>query len=115
LLQKCITIDKRFREKNFPANSESLVGFGPKTTKDDGEIEELTAKEWRITSEYYNSRDEAEAGPYPFCTGGMKSQEIQQGGVGTFYFLSGLSSVCSKPELLERIFVKREISKYAIY
>ena len=61
------------------------------------------------------SDDQGDAKPYPFSTGAMKTRDIGQGAIGDCYFMSGLSSVCSKPDLVERVFVKREISKYAIY
>ena len=98
LVQKCIGKEKRFRDKKFPANSDSLVGFGPTKNTGAEEIPELMAKEWRTTGEYQKMRDEGDAEPYPFCTDGMKSNEIKQGGCGTCYFLSSLSSVCPKLE-----------------
>ena len=115
LLKKCNGKEKRFRDKKFPANSDSLVGFGPNKDTDAGELEIFMAKEWSTTGEYQKMWDEGDPEPYPFCTGGFQPQDIKQEGTRDCYFIAAVSSVCRIPELTERIFVKHEISRYAIY
>ena len=68
------------------------------------------------TAEFQESVHQGDAKPYPFSTGAIKTRDIKMGyDIGDCYFLSGLSSMCGIPELVERVFVTREISKYAIY
>ena len=120
LLQKCIAKDKPLSDKKFPANSESMLGFGPKADTADGMVESFTGIEWMTSGGLQKSNqlklDDEELGkPNPFCTGGIKTGDIRQGGDGDCFLLSGLSSVTGIPDLVEQVFVTREISKYAIY
>jgi hypothetical protein len=115
LLKECITTNKPFRDKKFPATALSLVGFGSNGGENDTDLDMIKAKKWMTTRELQKSNKNEDAKPYPFCTNGMRSEEITQGCIGDCYFLAGLSSVCKIPELIQRIFVKREFSKYGIY
>nr|XP_039265088.1 calpain-15-like isoform X1 [Styela clava] len=50
-----------------------------------------------------------------FCTEGPETTDIQQGILGNCWFLSGLSVLVERPDLLRNIFITREYSKYGAY
>ena len=46
---------------------------------------------------------------------GFKGEDINQGMVGNCFFLAGAASVCQIPDLMNRIFLTKDLNKYEIY
>ena len=126
-LSECKTTNKQFVDKEFPPNNKSILGFENKSQIEDIDMKVFKKMGWKTLKQMfkYNQENELEqCETYDICKGGIifflkilgfKIDDINQGMIGNCFFLAAASAVCMIEELVNRIFLTKDMSKYEIY
>ena len=111
ILQTLKASGQQLRDNQFPPERESLIADwadqSPKTLEDWSKIEWIRAD--KIKSLY--NKDE----PLKIFQGKIQSNDIMQGALGDFYFLSALSVISEKSERIEKLFATKQVNAEGVF
>jgi len=102
-LERYLSAKKKFRDKYFPPQLSSIVGFSEKTMSG---IDKL---QWAEPRDIFRSNN------YRVYENTIDPNEIVQGSLGDCYFLSAVAAISEYPDRIKRIFLTRTPNKCGIY
>lgn len=103
---------EKFCDKNFGNDITSLWGFG----KDASGYNEEQYKKKNFEKMTWMRLTDMEGGEKAcIWKNKVEPNDVQQGGIGDCYYLVGLSTLCQYPQIIENIFLTKEVNQYGCY